>query len=264
MTEFTFLNKSQIFKETMLNVFKLRGTKAETTDFALLLGARKNTWWTKDSYSLGLMEIKGQNGIDAYDCRSRIVGARPAVPFSEISDEFKNLTRKEDGVIEVECGEYPQTIASVEISEELEILYKKDELKKTNKTYTVDKRDLTDYRKGFEAKELDEYTYKGKKYVRIEGNNNNFALKLSNKERVMIGKGYWVEVEPIKWLIDEKTFLAVSEKVLFAGVRYDALRNYENVFCESEIKQYMDNYFAKEMIPSKEKTKEKVKVMIKK
>jgi len=124
MSDFTFLRKDQVF-EKMLNIFKIRGANAETTDFAILLGARKSVWWTKDNYSLDLVETKTDSGNAIYDCRSRIVGARPVISAASLSDEFKNLTRKEDGIIEVECGEYPQTITSKEINDELENLYQK-------------------------------------------------------------------------------------------------------------------------------------------
>ena len=66
-----------------------------------------------------------------------------------------------------------------------------------------------------------EYEYNGKKYIRFVGDSNCSGETLSNGRVVRKGVPYWVEVEPIKWIIDEKADVALSKKILFAGVIFD-------------------------------------------
>ena len=63
-------------------------------------------------------------------------------------------------------------------------------------------------------------------------------------------------MKPIKWLIDEKSNIVLSEKVLFAGIQFsskwDISNKWENGtdFRTTNIKKFMDTYFSKDIIPS--------------
>ena len=64
---------------------------------------------------------------------------------------------------------------------------------------------------------------------------------------------HWVKVEPIIWLVDDKADIALSKKLIFAGVQYKSgfeLRpGYGKYsFAESDIKRFMDKYFSKEIV----------------
>ena len=57
----------------------------------------------------------------------------------------------------------------------------------------------------------------GKKYVRVEDQlmNHTFRYTLSNDEEYVCGEYAWVEVLPIKWWIDEKAKVMITEKIVF-------------------------------------------------
>ena len=86
-------------------------------------------------------------------------------------------------------------------------------------------------------KNIDEYEYKGKRYVKMF----SYKIKMYNVRKLSNKKIYkptdivWIEVEPVKWLVDEKNGIMLSEKLLFSGVRF------------FDIKMYMDKYFSKDL-----------------
>lgn len=86
--------------------------------------------------------------------------------------------------------------------------------------------------------------------MRVKANSSydGSEFTLSNGERYKDGDYVWVEVQPIKWLIDEENDIALSERILFAGVQFNHKRNYH--FGTTNIKEFMDRYFSKDIIPS--------------
>lgn len=71
---------------------------------------------------------------------------------------------------------------------------------------------------------------------------------LSDGREIEIGNIYWVHVEPIIWLVDEKADIALSKKLIFSGVQFINRRWFRGDFAETHIKQFMDNYFSKEIV----------------
>ena len=127
-------------------------------------------------------------------------------------------------------------------------------LNKTGKIYTTDSVMYSgtlryqDMDIPFKANTYAEYEYNGKKYIRFVSTSNSLRDVLSNGKNIQRNKVYWIEVEPIKWLIDEKTGLALSKKVVFAGLQFDKKNNYAGIFENSDIKRFMDVFFSREMI----------------
>ena len=104
MSGFTFLTEEQCDGSDKLDILKKRGTKAEITDFSILLGGlsfiededyhkdndnslegKTGFYWTKSE--------KGSHDVLIVDCDGHIIkdsvgvnsmGARPALPFSSI------------------------------------------------------------------------------------------------------------------------------------------------------------------------------------
>ena len=74
----------------------------------------------------------------------------------------------------------------------------------------------------------EEYEYNGKRYVRVQANSyydgNDFTL--SNGGNYRDGDSVWVEVAPVKWLVDEKARTMITEKLIFSGVQFNRERNY--------------------------------------
>ena len=125
---------------------------------------------------------------------------------------------------------------------------------KTQNSYTVDSRKCEEYDKAFLPQKYEEYEMDGKRYVRVVANSrfdgDNFTL--SNGEEYKDGDAVWVEVEPIKWLVDEKAKLMITEKLVFAGVQFNKERNYKTQnFGKTDIKKFMDTYFAKEIVQNR-------------
>lgn len=215
-------------------------------------------WYIRDNNNRRVTDGDGLS-CNYYDSRCR-GGIRPIISYSEIKDKCKEKTRITDDIMQVEYGEYPQQIASKSLQIELEELYQKKELKKTNKTYTMNNSSSDeDY---LRTTDIYEYEYNQKKYTRVIPN-LYFMYKydgvlLSNGKIYTNIKPVWIEVQPIKWLVNEKQNIAISEKILFAGIQFHETRNYEGSFEKSDIKQFLDFYFSKDIIPSK--TKEELNI----
>ena len=279
MNDFTFLTEEQCFDSSRkLEILEKRGTIAPITDFSILLGGyvndsdhynnsnsledRAGYYWTSSDDKDNDARVVINNGNSrSLTVDRRTGGARPALPYSSIHNISSNGVRGRDGILEVEYGEYPQKVASKRLQDELERAYNYGAfyIRKTGKTYTTDSRK---YEEKFSAQIIEEYSFDdGKKYVRVKANSYFDEFTLSNGERYKYGDYVWVEVQPIKWLIDEKSDIALSERLLFAGLKFKHERNYKGDFRTTDIKEFMDRYFSKDIIPSfsKELTPEEKK-----
>ena len=145
-----------------------------------------------------------------------------------------------------EYGAYPQTVASKSVSQELEVQYQKNALKTTGKTYTFDSAELDAYNTGFTPRNCAEYSFAGKKYVRIEGKPFDEDSILSDGTSVQKGQAYWFEVQPIEWLMDPKGTW-VARQALFAGIQFDTKDRYDGNFTDTAMYNYLQTHFAKEM-----------------
>ena len=261
---FTFLTEEQIFENSKLDILNRYGTKCAITDFSILLGGyvssdhytdegnskkdRTGWWWTKTPYDddAGVVDISGNSCSSNVGKRSG--GARPALPYSSISSISSNGVRGSSGIIEVEYGEYPQTIVDEGYSRELERLYNSNNLRTTGKSYTTDSVRYQCSDTPFRARKHTEYEYNGRKYIRFVGDSNCSNEELSDGRTIESGKPYWVAVEPITWLVDERANIALSKKLIFAGVQFKNCRDYKGDFDRTDIKQFMDRYFSKEIV----------------
>jgi len=185
-------------------------------------------------------------GIDLEFLR-RNVGARPALPFSSISlipTNGESGRRASDGILEVEYGYYPQKAASKEMQKKLEKEYRRA----TEKGYTTDSRKYNEYDKPFEEQMHMGLTYNGKRYVRVKANLCENKVTLSNGQEYKNGDYVWVEVAPVKWLIDEEAKIMLSDKIIFAGVQFNEKSDYKTEnFEEVRIKRFMDEIFSKDL-----------------
>lgn len=266
-TNFTLLTKDQVFGEDRLDIFKKGITMAKSSDFANLLGASYGyidathcDWATQSLY-------KNSEGFkDIYLCLSdgnlthlsmndknntKELGVRPAIKYTDIELLAVNKIVNRYGIKVVEYGEYPQTVADDELSEELEANYVNSTLVHTTKCYTMPdiKREDVNY---FTSDKLIEYEYNGERYVRFVNDSVKRYIHIHNgKDWILTNSDrrvFWIKVEPIKWLVDEKNNIALSEKVLFSGIRFylDNSKTYN--FNKSNIKRFLDEYFSREIL----------------
>ena len=147
------------------------------------------------------------------------------------------------------------------MQEILERKYNNGTILRTKNDYTTDSIAIVYETTPFQARGHIEYEYKGKKYVRIEANPfygddmlgifHKEKYSLSNGESYKNGDIVWVEVQPVKWLVDEKSHIMITEKIIFAGVQFNKDNNYYTEdFDKTNIKAFMDRYLSKEITQS--------------
>ena len=264
MNNFTFLTDEQLFGNNQLDIISRYGTKCAITDFSILLGGyvsldnytsegntrkdRTGWWWTKTPYKNDLSVVSGYGGKSWGSVDVRRGGARPALPYSSIQMVSSNGVRGASGIKEILYGEYPQTIVDENYSRELERAYNDGSLRTTGKNYTTDSVGYEDYDTSFRARVHTEYEYNGSKYIRFVGDSNCEGEVLSDGRTIESGNTYWVRVEPIIWLVDEKANIALCKKIIFSGVQFNNRSDYQGDFEKTDISRFTNTIFAKEII----------------
>ena len=271
--ELTLLTEGQVWgndNEEQLEVLKKYGTKSSITDLVLLTGGfcgerfpymeldhinlkgRTGLVYTQTSDGYGDVRSIYRDGSRCYEYRYKRNGAiRPVLLLSSVFSQISpNRVSGDNGTEEVEYGEYPQYAPDENTQRILENEYQSGKLKKTGKNYTFDRTKPHYYLQGFQAVTYDEYEYNGKKYTRVIANPDHYDeyFMLSNGERYEKGDYVWVEVSPVKWLIDDKTGILVSKIGLLAGIRFHTKeKKYNGDFSTTEMKEYLDKYMSKDL-----------------
>lgn len=293
MSEYSFLSKEQV--ET--SEVKKKGKTAEITDFYIFLGwnvrntnNRMGEYWTKTAYdSSSIYTLNEWGKMDTIGTDDRCCGIRPTISISYISENYPDIEADEEGIIEF--GHYPQTVASIELQDELEQAYTDGTLNKTGNTYTTDSQSIfagngRSADSSFKPQVHEEVEYNGKRYVRVKVNDSlNIDNTVSNGEKYEKGDCVWVEVEPVKWLMDEKLGVFILERILVAGLQYNEKKSIseslehgssdrgtilrerlEDMFSYSEngvdfenshIKYFIDEYFSRDLEQSMIRAKSK-------
>ena len=266
----TLLSEGQIWgtrNESRLRVIKKYGTKAAITDLCVLTGSylcedpdynidedksltgRTSCFWTRSDDGIDDVCAVNENGKRNCIFRYHRLGAvRPVLQSSVIFSQISpNRMRGYNGTEEVEYGEYPQNAADSKMQNILESEYNRG-MNKTGRSYTFNSVKYDDYYTGFKPVTYEEYEYQGKKYIRIKANSKFGSNKfmLSNGVRYKNGDYVWVEVSPVKWLIDDKTGILISKKGLVSGIRFLDNR-YKGDFDKTEMKEYLDKYMLRDL-----------------
>ena len=267
----TFLREEDIWGNNALEVMQAYGTKVGVSDVAIALGTcmgsgTKNSAGVASGYAWSASSYIFGNVRSVYFCGDkhyyypdlRKAAGCPALPFSATSlirpNNVRAMRLANGKAVQIcEYGAYPQTVAPKSVSQELEAQYQKNALKTTGKTYTFDSAELDAYSTGFTPRNCAEYSFAGKKYVRIEGKPYDSDSILSDGTSVQKGQAYWFEVQPIEWLMDPKG-MWVSRQALFAGIQFDTKNEYNGNFANTTMYNYLQKHFAKEMEAQKEFT----------
>lgn len=258
----TFLESEQIFGDKKLEIIEKRGASAFVTDFSILLGCTYSSpkdnsglYWTKDcvGHFVRSVFVDGARTIsDAWNYR---VCCRPVLSYSDSSNcPYENIKRHEDGILEVEYGFYPQKVASVNMQETLDVAFSSGLVVRTGNNYTIFKNDKSSVDDRI-MMQLTEYEFDNKRYVRMKVERIVSPVVLLNGHVYNNGDFVWIEVQPVKWLVDEKEKMLISEKLIFSGIEFDSLKKttvYMD-FAKTDIKKFLDNYLVKEMFQNQKK-----------
>ena len=270
--ELTLLSEGQIWENrivSQLEVIRKYGTKAAITDLCILTGCElfeDTAYNIKEDSSLtgrtGWFSTKSDDGdnnvrlvdefglLGSYHRCVRCCAIRPVLQsFAILSLTFPNRVNGYNGTEEVEFGEYPQNAANSRMQNILESEYNRG-MNKTGRSYTFDSVKFIEYETGFKPVTYEEYEYKGKKYIRIKANSdfNGNKFELSNGVEYRDGDYVWVEVSPVKWLIDDKAGILISKKGLVSGIRFlDRNHNYHGDFSKTEMYEYLNKYMIKDL-----------------
>ena len=270
----TLLSEEQIWGKEQLDIMRKYGTKCAVTDLAILTGcyvssyykvneynslagSRTSWWWIRSYDSSNNVRVVYDDGHLDHGIWIRRHGAvRPALQSSIIYSLIspnKGRVRGYNGVYEVEYGEYPQVVAGCHQQTILEAELSAFNLIRTGRNYTFYSKSYDDYNLGYDLITYDEYEYQGKKYIRVKANTgvaeNNFLL--SNGEKCRNGEYLWVEVSPVRWLIDEKKGILVSKKALVSGIRCPSKEEKcKGDFEKTEMYAYLNNYMLKDLFQS--------------
>ena len=231
MGKFRLLTKDEIDGDCKLDIFKKIGIAAKGTNMAdILILTHFNAYFLSTTHvergywdyecctpdvkkvyivdkmgSLIDVPISEKNGT--YGSEKFIVreyGIRPVMQYSSLDKIDKNPKRNDDGILEVEYGEYPQEMVSA-------ITFRKN-LRKTGKKYTLNT---------LLPCVWEEYEYKGEKYVETH--------------RFRDGEIIWLKVSPIKWYVDEKNKLLVSKNFLVAGIDFRNINKFFRMYFRYDI-----------------------------
>ena len=268
----TLLSEGQIWgnnKESQLEVIRKYGTKAAITDLCVLTGSylcedtdynidedrsltgRTSRFWTRSSDGVdNVCEVNLTGNRSTKHRYQRNSAVRPALQSSVIFSQISpSRVRGYNGTEEVEYGEYPQNAADSRMQNILESEYNRG-MNKTGRGYTFDSVKYDDYDTGFKPVTYEEYEYQGNEYIRIKANSDfgSNKFKLSNGVEYRNGDYVWVEVSPVKWLIDDRTGILISKKGLVSGIRFlDKNHYYTGDFAKTEMKEYLDRYMLRDL-----------------
>lgn len=272
MRECTFLTLADIFGNNQIDIIKKYGNKAVITDFSILLGGfalngfhldrltldnRTGMWFTKSFYDDSNVYYVDHRGCkDVTSNLKRQCGARPVLLWNKDINEFSN-----NEIFEEQFGEYPQSIAGLMEQFFLENLYNLNELTLTGKRYVVDSSHTRDSNAKFMGRDLAEYEYNGKKYIRfVTDDFNSCEGILSDGAVVKPNNVYWVKVEPITWIFDKKNKMALSKKILFSGIQFNNYDKENILFEKSDIYIFLNNIFLNDIISINESSKQLIRV----
>lgn len=281
-----FLTEGFYRDSSKLKDIRKRGFNAPITDFNILLGSNyfdeddydyeytpyncyyknkdrlenRTADYCVDSFNQDgvFVDIMGHDGMlypafhDLYNYSVRLV-----VSYSDIMSRCNNINKADDGVLEGYCGFYPQQAASIDVQEKLEKCYEDNlpYIKKTGKEYVV----MSDKVNGKIDNVLEYEFVDGKRYVRVENKNDGIVVKLSNRKFYRKGDYVWVEVQPVKWLIDLYDNIALSESLLFPAYNMVRYGKDENLMV---LREFIRNNILVDMMNNRlDYNKESIKVL---
>ena len=265
--KFSVLSLDQVVGDKRLDVFNRYGLDAEVTDYAIkrgtecfklkgkyyaahglepngqLLDKYVCEYWTSTKDYNSITKAYAIGGFDVHTeaAWSDDNGVRIVVPLADIKDEITDaytIQGDKGEVRVVTFGEYPQTVLKSDEAEEMFNNYQNGLAKPTGKEYGAVGYRTERYYDGntrkFEEDDYKEYEFEGERYV------------LANKACFDNGSSrkFWAKVEPIEWIIDEESGLAITKKCIIGGIPLNRKGLYFGNFDKTRVQMFLDNDFA--------------------
>lgn len=169
----------------------------EHTKFSLYRQNKYKGWAVlKNQHGWHIAAYTPEGNAEITDIRN--TGFRFVTSYSNIRDSVQNVTKLDDRFIEVEFGEYPQEPVETEEQAWLDTYTFRGQMYETGKTYKSN--DIV-YNKPYTLVET--VDTKGQKYV----------LKSQT----------WYKVQPVKWVVDLKTGMAMSKFIMNGNIGFGDL-----------------------------------------
>lgn len=196
---FSLLTKEQVYGRNILEVINKEGVVTNQSDLLTILGANGSYFLNSKRNDTFVHTISQDKYNDAIFFGNK-GGVRPVISFSMISNQTRNRRINANGILEVEYGFYPQNV----------IVYNDDEEVYLNNQFHTSNHYIIGSNNGFT-----EYIYNDTRYIMAY----NYGISLNLKKLTSgylpeKGKYYCIKVEPIKWLVDTKTNLAISKNII--------------------------------------------------
>lgn len=258
MSDFTLLTKEQVEGEEKLDVLKEYGIFPKLSDFAAISDFGDERWFTKSNSDYGdviyVGNGYGNTNLNITSSNNNHYTIRPAIKYNLIEDKCQSISVTQKGFLEVDYGEYPQSAPSKDVQEQLKKAHYEGKLRKTGRLFTTSK---ILYSEKFIPKHYIEYEYQGKKYIKTEVKTpwmNGYDTTTISGCDYKRGNEIWIEVEPITWIVDEKDNIAITKNLLIGGIPFIYEGNIESAkyygdFENTGVKEYLDDYFAIEILP---------------
>lgn len=256
----TILTKKQIKGPDRLKVIEKMGNLAELSDTARLrkgdiynLGKKEfGEYWLKDLNKDGKPQVKTKIetilvNVDSGDvlsssCNGR-KGVRLALPASFILLN-SNSTIGADGLERAAFGYYPNSVLSENMQTSLSNLNKNGSLVCLGEGCTFDRRTCRDYDKDFLPEKVNYYGNNGNVYAIVR--ENGYHIISIDKYENEPGRYFFTSVDPVIWVRHPEDDLFITEQILtIARLNKD---HYDGNFEESELKWYLDNYLAQDLV----------------
>ena len=162
-------------------------------------------------------------GTLSFGCVYFGYGVRPVLKSDNLNELIKNCkSEMKDGIQIVEYGQFPHLYEETEINNPSLLM-------KTDKTYSLPLQN--DYPDQFNILSCQKYYYKDQKVIKL-------------------GDRYY-PVKPVTWYIDCENNMLISTEVLFSSPINVGNKNYDGNFETSQLYEYLNNQFIKELKPEK-------------
>ena len=202
------LKKSEIFKkmgcfvkETAFSIIRKNKVKNDYIGWAA---------YSYEPYDVKVLSVGKDEKVFKVSENNPLLGLRPVVDYSEIKDLCENKGLNKEGVLEVDFGEYPQTIVEGKKKNILKVAYLNGELQDTGKKYKVFNKDVS-------------FSWSTGPVLNNDDNEEFLILNElidDNGDKYVKRGNDWFKVEPIKWLVDEENNFAITESILTGGLPF--------------------------------------------